>query len=185
VPAPVVPYDEVIERLLQVFRDCGYAGASIAQIADATGLGRSSLYHYFPGGKDDMARAVIKYVDAWMDENALAPLRSPGPPAKRLKAMLDALNDIYEGGSNACLLGTFVLGNSRKPFQRELQAVFAAWVDALTALAIDAGISKAEAHRRAEDAVSRIQGSLILSAGLGNSEPFARMLRGINSEFLT
>ncbi len=54
-PAPLLPREEVLDRLAAAFRRDGYDGASIARLSAATGLGKASLYHYFPGGKQDMA----------------------------------------------------------------------------------------------------------------------------------
>ena len=51
--------NQLLERLTRVFQDHGYQGASLSLIAEATGLGRASLYHRFPGGKTDMAVAVL------------------------------------------------------------------------------------------------------------------------------
>ena len=64
-PAAQASRDEVVDRLLTAFRRKGYDGASLADLSAATGLGRSSLYHYFPGGKEEMARAVLDRADAW------------------------------------------------------------------------------------------------------------------------
>ena len=50
-PAPLSPKSELLARLSDTFRRLGYDGASIADIATATGLGKSSLYHYFPAGR--------------------------------------------------------------------------------------------------------------------------------------
>ena len=50
--------DEVIQRIVAAFREHGYEGASLSILSQATGLGRSSLYHYFPNGKTDMAQAA-------------------------------------------------------------------------------------------------------------------------------
>ena len=54
-PAALASREVVLERLLATFRDQGYDGASLAELSAATGLGKSSLYHHFPGGKVDMA----------------------------------------------------------------------------------------------------------------------------------
>lgn len=177
-------YDEVIDRLFAVFRDQGYAGASISQIADATGLGRSSLYHYFPRGKEDMALAVLDRAASSMREQLFTPLRGSGAPAKRLKGMVDAYDDMYDGGREACLLGTLVLAGSRERFQRQLKALFEEWIEALEHLALDAGVPAKTARERAEDAIVRIQGALILSAGLDDAEPFRRTLRSLAKDFL-
>lgn len=49
---------QIVGRLFIVFRDHGYEGASLADLSRATKLGKSSLYHHFPRGKEQMAEAV-------------------------------------------------------------------------------------------------------------------------------
>ena len=56
---PALAKEEVVARLMKVFRREGYEGASLSRLSEATGLGRSSLYHHFPRGKEDMAAAVL------------------------------------------------------------------------------------------------------------------------------
>src|ERR1700749_1985402 len=51
---------EIVGRLFVVFQDRGYEGASLADLSQATGLGKSSLYHHFPRGKEQMAEAVLE-----------------------------------------------------------------------------------------------------------------------------
>ncbi len=137
-PAALLPRAEVVARLHDVFRERGFDGASLAELSNATGLGKSSLYHYFPGGKDEMAVAVLERIDAWMNAHALAVLRGPGTPKKRLRLMLDAIDAFFVGGRNACVLGNLVVGGSREKFQAYLTAAFGAWIAALRALAVEA-----------------------------------------------
>jgi TetR/AcrR family transcriptional regulator, lmrAB and yxaGH operons repressor len=66
-----------IPALAEAFREHGFEGASLAHLCEATGLGKGSLYHFFPGGKDEMAAAVLADVDAWITSLAVA-LRSCG-----------------------------------------------------------------------------------------------------------
>lgn len=168
--------DAAISRLLGVFREHGYDGASLAQLSKASGLGRSSLYHHFPGGKDDMARAVLYHIDDWMTKAALAPLRGPGDPAERLQKMINAIDRYYVGGYERCLLGSFVLGGSRARFQDQLKSSFSELISTLAALAVEAGASPQEAYDRAEEAVVQIQGSLIVAGGLDDPAPFRRVM---------
>ena len=48
--AALMTKEEVLDRLLDTFRDKGYEGASLSELSAAAGLTRASLYHYFPGG---------------------------------------------------------------------------------------------------------------------------------------
>jgi TetR/AcrR family transcriptional regulator, lmrAB and yxaGH operons repressor len=50
---------DLIGRLSLVFRDRGYEGAALADLASAAGLKKASLYHRFPGGKQQMAEEVM------------------------------------------------------------------------------------------------------------------------------
>ncbi len=183
-PTPLLPRDEVIARISDIFRDHGYDGASLSEISKATGLGKGSLYHYFPGGKDEMATAVLERVIGNMDGAVYTPLRATGAPATRLKAMLRALDAIYDGGRNACVFAALTHGESRVKFQAELTRAFREWIDALRDVAVDAGIPRSEALRRAEDSVARIQGALTIAGALGDPTPFRRALKTIEREFL-
>jgi AcrR family transcriptional regulator len=183
-PAALLPRDEVVARIQDVFRDRGFDGASLAEISNATGLGKSSLYHYFPGGKDEMAVAVLERIDTWMNDHALAALRSTGTPKQRLRSMLRVLDEFYVGGRNACVLGNLVVGGSREKFQEFLTSAFRGWIAALGALAVEAGVRASEAQQRAEDAVIRIEGALIVAGGLADPAPFKRALRNIERDLL-
>lgn len=80
--------DEILNRLTRVFREDGYEGASLARLSKATGLGRSSLYHYFPGGKSEMALAVIERSNKLFAEKVIEPLRRNVAPKERLVEMV-------------------------------------------------------------------------------------------------
>ena len=179
-PAALISKEEVVARLFVAFRDHGYEGASLAELSRVTGLGKSSLYHYFPGGKEDMARAVLDYVDAWFAQNVFAPLAAKGPPRERLQRMLDAMDGMYAGGKDPCLLGNLATaGASRSLFHKRLRAAFGAWVDAIERVAIEGGVPKRAARARAEEVIVTLEGALVLAAGLDEPNAFRRALRRV------
>jgi TetR/AcrR family transcriptional regulator, lmrAB and yxaGH operons repressor len=183
-PAPLIPRDEVIDRLCQVFQRLGYDGASLAELSHGTGLGKSSLYHYFPNGKEEMALAVLRRVHAWIEENAIASLDGQGSPKERLERMLRAVDSQYAGGKSPCVLGNLVVGGARHLYQRQLRSSFSAWIEGLERLALEAGLSRRTARERAEDVVLQIEGVLILCGGLDDPTSFRRVLRKMSKEFL-
>jgi len=183
-PPALLSREEVVERLMLVVRRCGYDGASLAELSKATGLGKSSLYHYFPDGKDDMVRAVLEHLEGVLREQVFTPLREPGPARRRIERMVQALDDFYRGGRESCVLGNLVLGTSRSRFRRQLQAIFDEWIEALAAALMDGGLSKAVARARAEDAVIRVQGALVLAGGMDDVSMFGRALKQMPSDLL-
>ncbi|GAB2623502.1 TetR/AcrR family transcriptional regulator [Novilysobacter erysipheiresistens] len=183
-PAPLLPREAVIDRLLGAFRRHGYDAASLGQLSSATGLGRSSLYHYFPGGKEEMARAVLDRADAWARDAILAPMQGSGPVERRLNQVIAALDEFYAGGAEACLFGNLVVGEARTLFQDRLGNSFRELVDGFARLAKEKGVPAREAKRRAEDAVVRIQGALILARGTDDVAPFRRVLKTLPQQLL-
>lgn len=169
--------DDLLARLSLTFRDVGYEAASMAVLSERTGLKRASLYHRFPSGKEQMAHEVLAGAHAWLDENVLAPLRTDDGPAVRVAAMIEALGRFYENGERACLLN-MLSGpiNEDGPFVEAIRETLEAWIDALARCVEETGVPRVEARTRAVRAVSLVQGSLVVSRGLGTTVPFADAL---------
>lgn len=184
-PAPISSKEEVLDRLLDTFRQRGYEGASLAELSAATGLMKSSLYHYFPGGKEDMAQQVMAHLDRKLATNLYQPLKSAGAPARKLGAMLDTIDAFYEGGRKACLFERLCASVDRAQFRRPLHRAFAAWMQAVEAICLEAGLPKAVARARAEDFVIRVEGALIVSAGTNDYSVFARTMKDLRTSLLT
>ena len=168
--------DKAIAKLSEVFRQYGYEGTSLSLISKATGLGRASLYHYFPKGKEEMAATVLDRVYCALEERLLKPLQGDGEPADRIRAMCETIKQFYDGGHHSCFLDTLSVGNSQTLFQEPLQRTLNAWLNALAQVLIEAGQDPESARHQAEDAIIQVEGALILSRCLGSTEPFQRMI---------
>jgi TetR/AcrR family transcriptional repressor of lmrAB and yxaGH operons len=176
VPSPARSRDEVVARITQLFRDEGYEGASLSRISAATGLGRSSLYHHFPKGKEDMAAAALAQVAAFFQEHLLGPLTAPGAPRDRLARFAKGLDAFYASGRTACLVNVFCIGDARTVFRPGLAQRLKRLMRALADLAAESGIAPGEAARRAEDAVIALHGALVVGRALNTNAPFRRLL---------
>jgi TetR/AcrR family transcriptional regulator, lmrAB and yxaGH operons repressor len=172
-----MPKDTYIPCLLQLFRQYGYDGATLARISEATGLGKASLYHHFPGGKDEMVQAVMDYLERWLAENVLPSLQGDGTTLEKLERMCDRLSELYEAGRQPCLSATLLLGSARGCFHDRVQATYCAWINAVAQVLVDAGLDLSMAQQRGEDMVITIQGSLVVAQGLDNPEIFQRSLQ--------
>ena len=91
-PAPLDANEklEIIDRLFVVFRDRGYEGSSLADLSQATGLGKSSLYHHFPRGKEQMAEAVLERGRSFIQSAIAEVARSPEPLRVRIRKNHDS-----------------------------------------------------------------------------------------------
>lgn len=172
----VMERGDVIPLLGEVFRQHGFEGASLAEITAGTGLGKGSLYHFFPGGKEEMAAAVLEDIDGWFEREVFAPLRDEPDAASAIRASLAAVEQYFRSGRRVCLVGVFALGEVRDRFAEQVEGYFARWRTALAAALQRAGRSEPDAGDAAEEAVLAIQGALVLARALDDPAVFTRAL---------
>jgi TetR/AcrR family transcriptional regulator, lmrAB and yxaGH operons repressor len=176
---------ELVSQLVDVFRSYGYDGASLACIAKATGLGKTNLYHYFPGGKVEMATAALDRVDNWLETNILANLHGTADPVDKIQIMCNEVNRFFNEGHNSCLWAVLALGRSSEDlFHDRIKLALIRWIEAVADVIASSGCPVDLARTRAEDAILRIQGGLLLARGLDDTAPFQRLLRALPDELL-
>jgi AcrR family transcriptional regulator len=166
---------DVIPRLAEAFRAYGYEGASLARLCEKTGLGKGSLYHFFPGGKEEMATTVLAEIADWFERQVFLPLDSL-PPRDGVAAMLAAVDAYFQSGHRICLVGAFALDDTRDRFAGAVQGYFTRWQVALSGALQRMGFACMEAERLSLHALAAIQGALVLSRALGREQPFRDMM---------
>jgi TetR/AcrR family transcriptional repressor of lmrAB and yxaGH operons len=165
-----------IPALAEAFHEHGFEGASLAILSQATGLGKGSLYNFFPGGKEEMLDAVLADIDVWFCATIFAPLEQASDPAKAVRFMTEQVTAYFRSGGRVCLVGWVGLGSSAEPFASRIRDYFARWISAL-AHCLEAGhVSPEQAQHLAELTVCGIQGAIILSRALGEQAAFGRIV---------
>lgn len=167
---------EVLPLLAEVFRAHGYEGATLSLISDATGLGKGSLYNFFPGGKEQMATEVLTSIDRWFVDHVYTPLRTAADPVQGIADMFAAVDAYFRSGQRVCLVGVVALGASRDLFGDKVKIYFAGWIDALAAALRRLGDDRTLARHKAEQAVLEIQGALVLTRAMDDAKVFSRAL---------
>ncbi|KQO57437.1 TetR/AcrR family transcriptional regulator [Sphingomonas sp. Leaf257] len=176
---------DALPGLAEVFREYGYAGASLSLIGTATGLGRGSLYHFFPGGKQEMAAAVLADVAGWFDAVIFTPLEQADDPRAGIDAMMVEVDRYFRSGQRACLIGAWGLGATRDPFADSIAGYFRRWIAALQTLLARGGVAEDHAATLAQDVVSGIQGAVVLSRALNDTSLFRATLGRLTARLYT
>jgi AcrR family transcriptional regulator len=181
----VAERSDVIPVLAEIFREHGFEGASLSIIGERTGLGKGSLYHFFPGGKEEMATVVLSQIDTWFEDNIYRPLRETHDPRAAIHEMCRSVTDYFHSGHRICLVGAFALDNVRDRFIDRIKDYFAAWKSSLAAALQKVGHTAADACERAEEAVISIQGALVLARALGEPALFERSMEKTRKRLLS
>ena len=169
--------DELISNLGEIFREYGFAGTSLSEITARTGLGKGSLYHFFPNGKTEMAEAVLNNIDTWFQENVFIPLRESEDALDGIDNMFNAVSNYFDSGNRICLVGAFALDNTRDQFLQEVGEYFTDWITALSIALKRSAYTPNTAKSMAEDIVLGIQGALVLARSQEDPKIFTRTLK--------
>ena len=176
--------EEAIIKLVPAFRQYGYEGATLSLLSQASGLGKASLYHYFPGGKSEMAAVVSEYVWDLFEKMVLKTLQGEGTPELKIQAMCSSMAEYYNDGKNACFLAIMSFGEADKLFHDRVKARLQELIQALAQVLTETGIKSEIAHKRSLDAIATVQGALILVRILDSTEPFERALESLPARLL-
>ena len=163
----------------------GYEGASLNELANSSGLKKASLYHRFPGGKKDMAIAVLNFVGEWIDTHIVEVLTDTGQsPSHRLYLALQHINELYQEGKSTCILRALSMDNSLPLFENELASATNEWIASFTRLGADFGMEDHEARETAIAVLTKIQGSLVVGKLLDDQSIFKSALKEIKLLYL-
>lgn len=184
-PKIVAERSDVIPALAEIFREHGFEGASISIITEKTGLGKGSLYHFFPGGKEEMAAAVLRDIDEWFVIQVFQPLRTADNARSAIIGMFASIIAYFRAGRRVCLVGAFALDNARDRFSNLVRDYFAEWRTALASALSNSGCPEHEAIALSEEAVIAIQGALVLARALDEPAVFERALSRVQARLLT
>lgn len=176
--------EQMLDGLMSVLRSKGYDGASLNELAGAAGLKKASLYHRFPGGKQEMAEAVLDYLGAWVGRNIYQVLVDAAiSTEQRLEEAISGIREIYGDGMEVCMYRSLSLDAGIALFGEQIREGIGQWTEGFKRFGIEKGMSKEEAEANADHTFIDIQGSLVLSKATGNKEHFTSALERIRKRY--
>ena len=150
---------------LYLIAERGVAGTSIADILERSGAPRGSVYHHFPGGKDEIVRAAMNY----MATDARAPLAAlSGADAsgvvRGFVALWRAILTRSDFAAGCATAGVTTSGESEAA-RDAAREVFQLWIEDLSDLLTAAGLARDAATDFAWMMFASVEGALIFAKG--------------------
>jgi AcrR family transcriptional regulator len=179
-PPQSTPAPDTRTRILgasaALFQRQGYNATGVKQIVTEAQAPFGSVYHHFPGGKEEIAAAAIRI--------------SGGVYEQLIPAVFDAAPDLPTGVrwffagaaahlvetdyAVACPIATVTLetANVSEPLREACAAVFDAWIAAGTLLNQQrAGLAPATARRLSICLITSLEGAFVLARAQRSTEP--------------
>jgi len=157
---------------IALLRERGLSGASFGEVVKRAAAPRGSIYHHFPGGKDQLMREAVDLVG-----DAVAQLidQAGDDPQAALRVFVDGWRTqlIASDFRAGCpVVGVAVeLGDSDQDLRAATARAFGAWSARLAALLTARGVPSDAADRFATLAIAAIEGGVILSRARSETGP--------------
>ena len=135
--------ERIIAATNELFRRQGYNGTSLKQITAASEAPIGSIYHFFPGGKDDLAAVVIESSGAaYQQLFEMIAVAANGPAAMISDLFNGAAQVLQETGFiDPCPIGTVAreVASTNETLRVATERVFEGWIAAATSHFVAAG----------------------------------------------
>lgn len=162
----------MVDGAIRLLATRGLAGTSFSEVLQVTGAPRGSIYHHFPGGKDELIAAAVDR----SAENAVTLLdQRAGEPADRVAELfLDAWRLLLtrSGFEAGCALVAVTVDADTEVLRERAAAAFVVWRGHLAELLARGGLQPETAQRTATLLLAAAEGGVILSRATHDLEPF-------------
>ena len=166
------PRERMIRSAAVLLGSRGYEGTALSEVIALSQAPKGSTYHHFPGGKDELVDAALRFVEDGVDPTVDGLVTTD--PASVVEGFVAYWRDmlVSEGGfERGCpLVGVTVSGVG--PAVRELAStVFTHWVDGLARSLTASGVEETRATGFATLLLSACEGAVVLARAARSTAP--------------
>ena len=159
--------ERIVDAAADLFRTHGYAGTGMKQVVTAAEAPFGSVYHFFPGGKQELAGAAIERAGAFYGDLVLAIFDAEADVVAGTRAVFDGAAAVLveTGYADACPIATVGLevASTNEQLRTACDRVFSDWIDVLAGRLADGGAAPAAARSAAITVVALLEGAFLLS----------------------
>jgi AcrR family transcriptional regulator len=166
--------ERILDVTAELFRKYGYNGTGLKQIVTHANAPFGSVYHFFPGGKEQLGEEVIRRSGEMYMEIVLAVFNgAPDIVSGVRDAFLGAAEVLRQTDyEDACPIATVALevASSNDTLRQATADVFGMWIERAASPLIDAGVPKKRAHELAVVFIQLLEGGFLLSRAAHNTD---------------
>ena len=169
--------ERILDSTAELFRRQGYAGTGMKQIAADASAPFGSVYHFFPGGKEELGAEVIRTSGRLYMQLFVAVIGENPQTIEAIGAFFaGAAQTLRETDyADACPIATVALevASTNETLREATADVFDEWVAGATEYFVFAGIARPRARELAFSMLSLLEGAFIFCRAMRSTEPMA------------
>jgi len=166
--------DRILDAGIDLFRLHGYAATAMKQIVDVSGAPFGSVYHFFPGGKSQLAEAAIERAGEYYAALVLGVFEAEEDVVAGTRAIFHGAAEVLEasGYADACPIATVALevASTNEPLRQATDRVFQTWIEGLAPRFALKGVPAERARPLAIAVIGLLEGAFIFSRAAQTTE---------------
>jgi TetR/AcrR family transcriptional repressor of lmrAB and yxaGH operons len=173
--------DRMLQAMAEALESRGYAATGLNDIVGQAQAPKGSIYHHFPGGKEQLASAALRISGAVLAEQlgqALDAARGAAPGIQRIFAEMER-RMTASNFTKGCPLMTTALETAGTcgEVNSTCRQVFQDWVSIFAKFLMRCGYTERSALQLGESILSLLEGAIVLSRTNHSAEPIRRAAR--------
>src|SRR3954447_23773060 len=186
--------NRMIESAALLFREHGYSGTGFRDVIEHSGAPRGSIYHHFPGGKEQLAADTVAWAAAVIERRIVRAAQN-GDPGVALGMFVDAWREVLEDSNFRARCPIVAVAGEAHPGAPPTAAAapagpaapaagaaaFARWQDLITRALLDAGVGRTDARRLATLVVAAVEGAILLCRARRDIRPLRDVHRALEA----
>ncbi|MFJ5141705.1 TetR/AcrR family transcriptional regulator [Streptomyces sp. NPDC088707] len=167
--------ERIVRATSRLMQRQGYEGTGIKQISVEAGATLGSVYHFFPGGKQELGTAAVRLGDEEFAELLAEALDAEPEPEKALVALTASLVDGLRDSDwlDGCPVTSTVVGTAKSaPGVQEAAAeAFARWRAVVARKLAASGFTETDAEELAHTVIATLEGAELASQVARSATP--------------
>ena len=169
---------EMVNGAISLLAEKGVQGTSFAVVTEATKTPRGSIYHHFPGGKNELIEEAVTSIGQLV--TALIDAVEVDSPSKVVDVFVESWRALLLANNFAsnCAVANASLGASDEDsLKASADEVFKKWQHSLARAFERSGAKRKDAVDFAAVCLASVEGALILGRASGSDEVFNALSR--------
>ena len=175
---PAVPTKQrILYASAELFRRRGYTGTGLKQISQASHAPFGSLYHHFPGGKEELGEDVIRQAGEFFRVLVEAVFEDEPDLVSGVRAVFDGAAETVRvtDFQDACPIAVIALevASTNERLRLATADVFESWITSATTRFTAAGFPRRRARELALALIAALEGAFVLARALRDATALA------------
>lgn len=177
--------DAIVAAAIMLFKQHGYHNTSMANIGEASGLIKGSIYHHF-NSKEQLALACLASIHNYFNKHIFSVANNQAlATAQKFEKFNTLIMEYFLNSDGGCLLGNFALEISQDipDLCEEIKAYFIHWEQAVITI-LEPLVIHDLLTIYAKQHIAMIQGAVMQLRLSGDKESFKKQINQFNNSLV-